>query len=131
MHNCWATRKAASLLNVFGMGSSADHRPTFLPASHAIHIRPSRDFPDLDGGERERSAHLTRAPLDLQRVPNPRRRHEGGVNIRRQAGGGRPRRLDGQAAGPVRQTGRHGAMQGALGVQMHGRDLQQGDDVPG
>lgn len=114
------------MLNVFRMSPSGDHRPPFRPTRH---ISLGDGFPDLDGGEGERAAHLAGAPFNLQRIPDMRRRDESGVNVRRQARGGGPGRLDGQPARPVRQTQRHGAVQRALGVQMHGRDLQQGSDV--
>lgn len=117
-------RKKLSFLNVFRVSSGAHHRPTFPPADCPVPVRPDDGFPDLDGGEGQGGAHPAGTPFDLQRIPDPRRRHEGGVNIRRQARAGRARRLDRQPSRPVCETGGHGAMQGALGVQMHRYDRQ-------
>lgn len=103
------------------MSPRANHRATFLAINR---------FPDLDRGESEATADLARASLDDEGIADARRRHERGVNVRGEARVGLSRRLDGQPSGPVRQADRHGPVQRALGVEVHGRDLQQGRDVP-
>lgn len=87
-------------------------------------------FPDLDRREGERAADLAGASLHDERIADAGRRHECGVDVRGEAGVGLSGRLDRQPSGPVRQADRHGPVQRALGVEVHGRDLQQGRDVP-